>query len=252
MIKINMSIMIRVFIGIVIFLALSVNINARQVIVLNTANDSPNSTKDYKGINDLVLKEAFRRIGYDLKIIRLPSERALINANEGIEDGNFARIEGLSSIYPNLIQVPEEITRFEFVIFSKKSDLVIKGWNSLKPFHVGIVTGWKILETNITGTKSLTKVKDGAALFNFLKADRVEIIVYDKRQGLALIKDLGMKNIRVIEPPLAVKGMYPYLHKKHKELVPKLADAIREMKKDGTYKKIVNEALASIMRGVHE
>ena len=66
-------------------------------------------------------------------------------------------MEGLSSIYPNLIQVPEEITRFGVVIFSKKSDLVIKGWNSLKSFHVGIVTGWKILETNITGTKSLTK-----------------------------------------------------------------------------------------------
>ncbi|MBT9536988.1 MAG: hypothetical protein IVZ94_02525, partial [Nitrospirae bacterium] len=74
--------MIKVFIGIVIFLALSVNSNARQVIALNTANDAPNSTKNYKGITDLVLKEAFRRIGYDLKIIRLPSERALINANE--------------------------------------------------------------------------------------------------------------------------------------------------------------------------
>ena len=199
----------------------------------------PTLQKDYKGINDLVLKEAFRRIGYDLKIIRLPSERALINANEGIEDGNFARIEGLSLIYPNLIQVPEEIARFEFVIFSKKSDLVIKGWNSLNPFHVGIVTGWKILETNITGTKSLTKVKDGAALFNLLKADRVEIIVYDKRQGLALLRDLGMKDIRIIEPPLAVKGMYPYLHKRHKELVPKLAASIREMKKTAHTKRLL-------------
>ena len=238
--------------GLVILLALSVNTHAQQSIVLNTANEPPNSTKDYTGINDLVLKEAFRRIGYDLTIIRLPSERALINANDGVEDGNFARVEGLSSIYPNLIQVPEEITRFEFVMFSKKSGVVIKDWKGLKPFHVGIVTGWKILETNITGTKSLTKVKDGAALFNLLKAGRVEIIVYDKRQGLALLRDLGMKNIYIIEPPLAVKGMFVSLHQKHKELAPKLAAAIRGMKKDGTYKRIVNEVLASVMRGVHE
>lgn len=237
---------IGVFIGIVILLSAStISIHAQQTITLNTANEPPNSTKDFKGINDLVLKEAFKRIGYDLKIIRLPSERALINANDGVEDGNFARVEGLSSIYPNLIQVPEEVTRFEFVVFCKSKDTKIRNWKGLKHFHVGIVTGWKILETNIIGTKSLTKVKDGAALFNLLKADRVEVIVYDKRQGFVLLKELGMKDIHIIEPPLAEKGMYVYLHQRHKELAPKLASVIRKMKKNGTYKKIVNEVLAS-------
>lgn len=241
--------LLRVFIGVVIFLALAMNSAAQQAIVLNTANESPNSTKDFKGINDLILKEAFKRIGYDLKIIHLPSERALINANDGVEDGNFARVAGLSSLYPNLIQVPEEITNFEFVVFSKKSGIVIKDWKNLKPFHVGIVTGWKILETNITGAKSLTKVKDGSILFKLLREDRLEIIVYDKRQGLVLLKELAMKDIYIIEPPLAVKGMFVYLHQRHKELAPKLAAAIRGMKKDGTYQKIVNTVLTSVTRG---
>ena len=178
-----------------------------------------------------------------MKIVQLPSERALVNADEGIDDGNFARVEGLDKQYPNLIQVPEEITRFEFVAFSRGMKFKTEKWDSLKPYNVGIITGWKILEANITGTKSLTKVADEKMLFSLLKQDRADIVVYDRRQGRVVLKKLKMDYINILEPPLAVKSMYPYLNKKHKDLVPKLTETLRAMKKDGTYQKIVDEVL---------
>ena len=214
-----------------------------QTMVLNTANDSPNATDDHTGICDRIMTEAFRRMGIKLKIVNLPSERALINANEGVDDGNFARVEGMDKLYPNLIRVSEEITTFEFVAFARNAVFKTRDWDSLKPYHVGIITGWKILEKNIVGVKSLTKVSDEKLLFQLLLAGKVDLVVYDRMQGKVVLKQLAAEEVRVLKPPLAIKGMYPYLHKRHAKLVPKLEQTLRAMKKDGTIKKIAGETL---------
>lgn len=237
----------RILYAIMLVIALSMARPAHsQTIVLNTANDSPNSTYDHTGICDRIMTEAFRRMGITLKIVNLPSERALVNANEGLDDGNFARVEGLDKQYPNLIRVSEEITTFEFVAFSRKAAFKTAGWDSLKPYNVGIITGWKILENNIAGVKSLTKVSDELLLFKLLLNAKVDVVVYDRMQGKVVLNRLAAEGIRELKPPLAVKGMYPYLHKRHADLVPKLEHTLWAMKKDGTFKRIVGETLRTV------
>ena len=84
-------------------------------------------------------------------------------------------------------------------------------------------------------------------LFNLLLADRVDIIVYDKKQGQLVLQELhALKDVQLLEPPFAVTQMYPYLHKKHENLVQPLADTLKNMKTDGTYQKIVTEVLAPL------
>ena len=56
----------------------------------------------------------------EISIIFVPAERALRNVNDGIEDGNFLRIAGMSDKYPELVQVPEKLVVWEFVAFSRK------------------------------------------------------------------------------------------------------------------------------------
>lgn len=217
-----------------------------QTIVLNTANDPPNSTDDHNGIGDRIMTEAFRRMGINLRIVKLPSERALVNANNGVDDGNFARVEGMEKLYPNLMRVQEDITSFEFVAFSKKVSFRTTNWETLKPYHVGIITGWKILESNIQGVKSLTKVKDENILFPLLTNEKVDLVVYDRLQGKVFLQQHAADEIRVLKPPLAVKKMYPYLHKRHAELVPRLEQTLRGMKEDGSFNRITRETLKTI------
>ncbi|MFH0726443.1 MAG: transporter substrate-binding domain-containing protein [Pseudomonadota bacterium] len=210
-----------------------------RTLVLNSADGPPFSRADGTGIIDLVLKEIFRRVGIEIRILAVPAERALRNASEGDEDGIFSRIAGMSEKYPGLVQVPEKLVDFEFVAFSKKIDVEMKGWESLQPYEVAIITGWKILEENIRNTVSLHKVRDVNTLFNLLASDRVEMVVYSRLGGEATIRDLGLKGVKTLEPPLASREMFLYLNRKHAGLVATVSESLRKMKEDGAYQRIM-------------
>jgi polar amino acid transport system substrate-binding protein len=47
----------------------------------------------------------------------------------------------------------------------------------------------------------------------------------------------------VHEPPLASVEMYMYVHRNHAELAPRLADALKSMKADGSYQDIFDRTL---------
>ncbi len=226
---------------------------ANKILVLNTAFIDPLSNEKQTGFVDSIVNEALNRIGYDLESVRLPAERALLNANAGIDDGDLLRIGGLQEIYPNLIQVPEKIMDMEFVVFTRHLSFPVSGWQSLKPWSVAIITGWKILEQYITETAELTKVKNVDLLFKLLLKDRTDVIVYSRWIGLAYIKQHNLKSIKILEPPLGRRSMYVYLHRKHRHLVPELAASLRSMKRDGSYQRIFERILTPFeQRRTHE
>ncbi len=216
-------------------------------LLLSTFIGPPLSTPDQTGMYDLVLKEAFSRLGMEIDIIQLPAERSLTNANKGITDGDFVRISGLENIYQDLVMVPEKITDFEFVAFSRRMNFRTTDWQFLRPYNVAIVRGWKILEENITGTQSLVRAQNQNILFTLLDRDRTDIVVYSRFEGYSLIKKLEIKGIKALEPPLAVREMFLYLNKKHEKLAPLVADTLREMKSDGTFETIRSRTLAPLL-----
>jgi len=50
---------------------------------------------------------------------------------------------------------------------------------------------------------------------------------------------MKIQDIKELSPPLAVQEMFIYLNKKYSNLVEPLARALAEMKKDGSYERIV-------------
>lgn len=221
--------------------ALSLPAQAAEELFINTAVGTPLSTKAGDGLMDKVMKEAFKRLGISVEIAHPPPERSLRQANAGVDDGDGPRIGGLEKNYPNLIPVPEALMDMHFVAVTQ-GDLTFESssWDTLKPYNVGVITGWKIYEKNITGAKSLVKVKNPEALFKGLKNGDFEVAATSKYMGTYLGKKAGIEKVNILQPPLAVKPMFLYLHKKHADLIPKLTQVIREMKKDGSYQKIMD------------
>lgn len=230
------------------FLLLSSSALAENRITLTLGSmHSPMHTEQLTGFVDLVLKKAYERFGYQLDIVRIKNEGSLTSANKGIFDGLSIRIAGMQKKYPNLVRVPEKIVDWQFVGFSKQRIDISKGWNSLTPYTTAIVTGWKIFEYNIPEKKSISKVSNPELLFNLLDKNRSDIILYERWQGLELIRLMGYKNIKVLSPAFAEKEMFTYLHVKHKSLVPKLNKALKEMKKDGTYQALYDSILSPLV-----
>jgi len=220
---------------------------SQQTIVLNTAFGPPVSNESQTGFGDRVMAEAFRRIGYRVETVRLPAERALINANRGLDDGDMARVAGLQKKYPNLIQVPESFLIVDMVLYSKKHpSFTVTGWDSVASHSLAIISGWKIMEKNFSrlgDQVEIIKTDNAEQSFALLQSDRVDFIAYSNWSGLGYMKQHNITDVALLEPPLARPEFYVYLNKKHEKLVPRLAEAIRQMKKDGSLQALYDQLL---------
>lgn len=214
----------------------------RPVLVLNDTNEPPYTTPDRTGFLDVIAGEAFRRAGFELRLVKLPAERALINANAGNEDGDLSRIAGIEKRYPNLIQVSEKLVDWEFSAFSMDS-AIPPAWPALRQRAVGHIKGWKIYEQALAGAERVSTADDPAQLFRLLELRRIEVALYERRFGLALVRQQGLKGIRPLTPVLSTREMFIYLHRRHALVVPKLAAALRAMKREGFYQRVHDQKL---------
>jgi polar amino acid transport system substrate-binding protein len=204
-----------------------------------------NSTTKGVGLKlfQLVMQEVGTRLGFDVKVpTDLSGERAIQDANDGTADGDGLRIAGLSETFPNLIQVPEPFMEVEWTAFAKDPTITVANWADLKPYRVAYLLGWKVYENNVTEAKAVYKVNDLDALFKMLADDRIDLALFGKLEGEVYLKANKLTGIYALKPPLVAASTFLYLHKKHADLVPKIAETVRAIKADGTYQKLFDQS----------
>jgi len=210
-------------------------------LVLNDPTEAPYTTPDGTGFFDIIAREAFHRAGLKLTLIKLPAERGLINANAGIDDGDLSRIAGIEKKYTNLVRVPEKLMNMDFVAFARQSKPSEANWANLADFSVGYIKGWKIFENNLTSSNNTLTADNPEQLLTLLDKNRIDVALYDRWMGMALLNQMHIKNVRVVEPPLAEREMFIYLHKRHESKIPAIVAALRAIKSEGLYTKICRE-----------
>lgn len=212
---------------------------AADRIVLTSGVLAPYTTPDRQGFLDQILRAVFQELGLQAELLIYPTatERGMLNANEGVEDGLAMRVAGLERQYPSLIRVPEPIAINDFVAFTAGPQFATASWDSLRSRTVGYIIGWKVFEQNVPQGHKLTLVRDADQLFTLLANERIDVALYERWQGLARTRALGLR-VQVLEPPLVRTPMYIYLHRKHAALVPRVAQALVKLKHNGTYMRI--------------
>ncbi|WP_256077662.1 ABC transporter substrate-binding protein [Massilia sp. YIM B04103] len=193
-------------------------------------------------IAEQVLREAYRRLGMNLDVVRLPAERALVSANDGMMDGELYRKIGIERDYPNLMIVPIPLLTYEIVIFTLGTSFVVSGWESLRPFTIGFIRGIKIVEQNTQGMH-IEPVATMMQALQKMTMGRTDVVVGNRVSGLAMAKTLKLADIRVLQPPLATFPVFHYLHKKHEALIPKLSAVLQQMQKDKVIERIQKTVL---------
>ena len=198
-------------------------------------------------IAEFVLRKAYGRLGYPIEISTYPSEVALRLADAGRKDGDVARIDGLVRKYPNLMQLHPPISYFEAVAFTADRGLRIDGWNSLRPFRIGLVRGEKFAELN-TAEMDRVFLRDYPTLFRRLAEGRIEVAVALRVSGISGLIELDLPNITPVEPPLARFPLYHYIHRSRAELAPKLEAEFKSMQETGELTAIRQRVIAELMR----
>ncbi len=198
----------------------------------------------YYNILDDRFQEAFKKLGFNVELILLPSQRALILSNrEG--DGEASRVVNLKELSPentnNLLIVPEVIITSKLTVFVKTIDLSVKAWADLTPYSNGARIGAKIIEANLPGRR--TFLGNNIQLFKMLNRGRLDTVVEWYLMGIKVINNLKLSGIKPLEPPLLFKNFYPFIHKKHKDLIPRIVRVLKEMKQDGIYHKLREQTL---------
>ena len=219
-------------------------VRAGEKMVLSSGVLAPYTTPTRNGFLDQLVVAVFRDLGIEAEVIIYPTatERGMLNANEGVDDGLAMRVAGLEKQYPNLIRVPEEVILNDFVAYTTGERFSTNSWDSLIPYSVTYIIGWKVFEQNVPKGREITLVRDADQLFGLLKTNRADIALYERWQGLVKVREMGFK-VQVLEPPLVRTKMYMYLNKKHAELVPRVAQALAKMKQDGRYQQIFDKTL---------
>jgi ABC-type amino acid transport substrate-binding protein len=233
--------MIRVFftvISILLFL-LSIRVEGKETFRI-AKMDSP----DHRLIIQVV-GEAYERLQIPVEFIEFPGKRSLYEANAGAVDADLSRIKEVEQEFTSLRRVPTPVFWFEATVFSKRKDLKINGWDSLRGLRIGIMRGMVYAERGVKDFPKLTIVDKPIHLFKMLDSDRIDIAIFSDLNGLYIIKELKLTSIHALKPPLERILAYHYVHKKHEDLVPKLDSIFQEMKNSGQMDRMRQDFLRS-------
>jgi ABC-type amino acid transport substrate-binding protein len=193
-----------------------------------------------------ILTEAFKRNNIEFKATYQPSLRSLISSNSGDTDGELHRIYDFHKVsnnkYPNLIRIESELLSTRMIIYSKKN-IVINSLNDLKKYSIGYYRGRKNVElllSKLVPSQQIVKLTTDKQAFRMLSINRIDLVISENIEGKRIIKNnSNLSNIVGIYKVKESK-IYSYINKKYSYLAPKIAKTIEQMKKDGTFSKIVD------------
>jgi polar amino acid transport system substrate-binding protein len=188
-----------------------------------------------------IYTEAFSRMGYGFKLMSQPGERAMIDANQGIVDGEAGRISSIDKQkYANLIMVPYPIITMQDGAYSTDISIRINGWESLrgKPYKVGLLKGIKSVEQKLplyVDKTNILTLSDPEQCLKMLQAKRIDLFIVDTQIEDSSFMQSGaykdVKRVGIVE----AKVLYPWLHRRHKNLVGRLAEMLKTLRSEGRY-----------------
>ena len=200
------------------------------------------SENDYLGKwHRLVYTEIFKRLGIKIEFRYYPKKRVSIESDAGNVDGEAGRIAAYAALHPNLIRVEESLFYSKFAAFTAKDSIpqLKNGWESLKgtDYRVEHQRGTIICEDKLPKLVKKENLSDVTEISQGLKkliSGRTDIFIDEESGILTLLRTPEFKQskihlIGVMEPVVH----YPYLHKKHALLAPKMAEIIKAMKAEG-------------------
>lgn len=216
---------------------------SKKIILAAVENRDKQAAKSLR----MIYKEVSVRTGIDIELKYFPASTAGSFVERGVVDGEAGRVFEFGMEHPELIRVEEPFLQITFGAFSKKTNLSLNGWESLKnkqlriEYSRGTVLVQKRLE-GIEGVSNITKVDTYYQGLKKLRANRTDVFI-----GLTLLIGYQLKEKRELFSGIKQVGVmetvpiYAYLNKTHEQFAPLISDAFKHMKKEGGINRIIRQ-----------
>ncbi len=187
-------------------------------------------------VTDRMLLTAFKKIGYDVVVERMPARTAISTVNVGDKHVLGIQTSIIEAENPNLVRVPESFSKVIFQVYAKAdSKISVQSWEDTANLKVAYNVNQNYVENKLMEySKSPVKTNSAAATLEALGNGEADI---------AIIQEYKIANN--IAPKGTIKAgitdeipVYSFVNKEYSYLVPKISKAYQEMKADGTLEKI--------------
>lgn len=188
-----------------------------------------------------VLTEAYRRVDVPVTFRISPGYRPLVDANNGMVDGDVARIEGTEKEYQNLLPVPVSLVSMRARPYTISSRVNVRHWDDLSGLNVGVIRGARYAQLK-NYPFHIVRFQKAEKMFENLIRDRLHIVVLNETSAQAIIKrHYPTQGILEAGEVLHESGMFHFLHKQHSAIIPRLSKALASMKKSGELERLYKE-----------
>lgn len=171
------------------------------------------------------LKNAYRRVGYELRIEHLPAGRSLTMSNDGIFDGELFRIADVERDFPNLLRVPVPLARIELHAFTLQGKPLEVDWTQQRRLRIGYVRGFRLAERFAIHGQAVP-VTTASQAVQMLLQDRIDVLLEDEATVRAVLGP-SVSQLRQHPTVLASAELFHFIHKKHQALLAPLSAALR-------------------------
>lgn len=215
----------------------STEASAREPLKLGVLNTSPPSV-----IAGAMLSEVFRQANVPLLLVTMPAARSSVEADAGRIDGEVARVASYSDTHPMLIRVDPPIDQLSISAYFKKTlQTRIAKKEDLIPYRVGYVRGLIATHNQVKDLPQHRETQSSKLLVLMLNANRFDVIVNNSASTDYYLFKLGYTDIEQVE--LTREPLHLYLHQKHRDLVPAIANTIQKMTVSGELSRVRKKAI---------
>ncbi|XLZ72060.1 transporter substrate-binding domain-containing protein [Massilia sp. SR12] len=178
-----------------------------------------------------VIRAAARRAGIGVAMRALPPQRGMVMANRGEIDGAIGRTMLAARDFPDLLPVSEPVFLYAPSAYTYKQLDVSGGWAALRDHTLCVRRGYTLMEER-TRALPRQRLDDDASLLRMLRHGGCDVAIMDRKNKEARALMATDRDLHLLQPPLEEVPLYLFLHKRHAALVPRLAEALRDLKRD--------------------
>jgi len=193
-------------------------------------------------------KEIAKRIEIDIKIAVAPPKRTITRYMQNEIDVLFPALDVFFPPGKAPIKSKELIYVKTDFVFSKKGAPLLKSVSDLEGKKVGITSGYPYA-TVIMGNQKIRKdaARSDEANVKKLLVGRIQAFVVEEKSGLQAFSNTGNQDKFQYDPKTPVSRQDVYFafqnNERGKILADAVTEALAEMKKDGTFGRIMSKAM---------